>query len=212
VTPPDNAQPSQADFWEVLDGSTGVLSARSAVLLDKLATFCQLPTKGRLMDVGCGKGHWLSEFQTRFPGWRLNGDDLLETNRPWVEAIPGVEAFYSGPDPSSYDGGFVFDVISLSHVLEHIAASLGRDDEEPNVALAQEIADAGDEAAVKDLVGLLSHQDKDVQSDSIKVLYEIAELRPSLVEAHCDILARLLASENNTLTLLRCHDGNASTL
>jgi len=52
---------------------------------------------------------------------------------------------------------------------------------------------------VKDLVGLLSHQDKDVQSDSIKVLYEIAELRPSLVEAHCDILARLLASENNRL-------------
>ncbi len=85
------------------------------------------------------------------------------------------------------------------NVLEQIAASLGRDDEEPNLALAQEIADAGDEAAVKELLGLLAHQDKDVQSDSIKVLYEVAELRPSLVESHCDAIARLLSNGNNRL-------------
>ncbi|HWL86553.1 MAG TPA: hypothetical protein VNO21_12165 [Polyangiaceae bacterium] len=85
------------------------------------------------------------------------------------------------------------------NVLEHIAATLGRTDEEPNVLLAQEIADTGDAAAVKDLLALLSHEDTEVQGDSIKVLCEIAALRPSLVEEHCEAFGTLLGSQNNRL-------------
>ncbi len=108
---------SEGREQEVLDGSTGVLSARSGVLLEKLATFCALPSKGRLVDVGCGKGHWLSEFRTRFPDWRLNGDDMREENRRSVEAIPGVEGFHTC-SPREIPGEF--DLISLIHCLEHI--------------------------------------------------------------------------------------------
>ena len=42
----------------------------------------------------------------------------MDTWREAVLSLPGVERFYSGPDPKSYEG--TFDVISLSHVLEHV--------------------------------------------------------------------------------------------
>jgi SAM-dependent methyltransferase len=94
---------------------------RSEILLRNFLDMVSLPEQGRLLDVGCSSGNLLTSFHGLRPAWRLSGSELVDTWRDTVLALPGVEAFYSGPDPSSYDGGFVFDVISLSHVLEHIA-------------------------------------------------------------------------------------------
>jgi SAM-dependent methyltransferase len=76
-----------------------------------------LPEQGRLLDVGCSSGNLLTSFHGLRPTWRLSGTEQVDTWRDTVLALPGVEAFYSGPEPS-YDGRF--DVISLSHVLEHV--------------------------------------------------------------------------------------------
>jgi SAM-dependent methyltransferase len=51
------------------------------------------------------------------PRWKLSGAELVDRWKETVLALPGVEAFYSGAN-SAYAGRF--DVISLSHVLEHI--------------------------------------------------------------------------------------------
>jgi HEAT repeat protein len=80
-----------------------------------------------------------------------------------------------------------------------LASSLGRRDETPNVELAKQIASSGDKKSVKELAELLSDKDKNIQSDAIKVLYEIGEQKPELI-AGCDgeFLA-LLTNKNNRL-------------
>ncbi|MEZ4920101.1 MAG: hypothetical protein R2792_13440 [Saprospiraceae bacterium] len=84
-------------------------------------------------------------------------------------------------------------------VIEKLASSLGRRDEVPNQDLAREIATQADSDAVLELLGLLQHKSKDVQNDSIKVLYEIGALRPDLVAPHLHAFAALLSHKNNRL-------------
>ena len=90
---------------------------RSLMLLRNLLDTVELPEKGRLLDIGCANGNLLKSFHGLRPGWKLSGAELLEQWKDTVQSLPGVEAFYSGPRPV-YEGSF--DVISLSHVLEHI--------------------------------------------------------------------------------------------
>ena len=84
-------------------------------------------------------------------------------------------------------------------VLPQLATRLGRRDEEPNKQLAQHIADNGDTAAVEELVQLLQHKEKNIQSDSIKVLYEVGEKNPNLLAPHVQVFIQLLKSKNNRL-------------
>jgi|FEC22Drversion2_1045045.scaffolds.fasta_scaffold00309_3 SAM-dependent methyltransferase len=90
---------------------------RSLILLRNFLDKVDLPETGRLLDFGCSNGNLLKSFHGLRPAWRLSGQELFDTWRDTVLALPGVEAFYSGAEPS-YDG--TFDVISLSHVLEHL--------------------------------------------------------------------------------------------
>lgn len=83
--------------------------------------------------------------------------------------------------------------------IEKLACSLGRRDEVPNQELAVEIADSKDKKAVKELVAHLNHKSKDIQSDSIKVLYEIGVLNPKLIADYSDDFITLLDSKNNRL-------------
>jgi hypothetical protein len=84
-------------------------------------------------------------------------------------------------------------------VLSKLASSLGRRDEIPNQMLAKEIAEAEDKAAVEELITHLSDASKAIQSDCIKVLYEIGALKPWLIDGYIDTFVRLLRSRNNRL-------------
>jgi hypothetical protein len=84
-------------------------------------------------------------------------------------------------------------------VLNKLASALNRSDEAPNQLLATEIAEAGDTDAVKELVDNLSNKDKDIQSDCIKVLYEVGALKPELIADYSDEFIDLLRSRNNRL-------------
>ncbi|MCB0543148.1 MAG: hypothetical protein R2791_05680 [Saprospiraceae bacterium] len=84
-------------------------------------------------------------------------------------------------------------------VLEKLASALGRRDEAPNVALATALAASGDTAAIEELVEGLSARDKNIQSDCIKVLYEIGERKAGLIAPFKEIFAGLLGSKNNRL-------------
>jgi hypothetical protein len=84
-------------------------------------------------------------------------------------------------------------------ILNRLSSALGRRDEVPNQKLAQEIARSRDRKAVKELVENLSNKDKNIQSDCIKVLYEIGERNPELISEYCDNFGRLLDSKNNRL-------------
>ena len=91
---------------------------RSLILLRNFLDAVRLAEKGRLLDIGCSNGNLLKSFHGLRPCWKLSGSELLDTWKDTILSLPGVEAFYSRPRPPPYAGPF--DVISLSHVLEHI--------------------------------------------------------------------------------------------
>lgn len=98
--------------------------------------------------------------------------------------------------------------------LGRLANALGRNDERPNVELAEAIAARGDKGAVAELAGALTTGATAVRNDALKALYETAALRPELVAPHLPAFIALLGSRNNrnvwgalqaieTLTLVR---------
>ena len=84
-------------------------------------------------------------------------------------------------------------------VLQKLASALDRSDEVPNQLLAKEIASSGDKVAVQELVDNLANKNKDIQSDCIKVLYEIGDIKPDLIAGYVDTFVKLLGSRNNRL-------------
>jgi hypothetical protein len=82
-------------------------------------------------------------------------------------------------------------------VLDRLASALGRNDERPNVELAQALASKPDEKAIAELVEALSAGTSAQQNDAIKVLYELGERAPDLVAPHAEAFLALLSSKNN---------------
>ncbi|WEK53550.1 MAG: hypothetical protein P0Y55_13295 [Candidatus Cohnella colombiensis] len=84
-------------------------------------------------------------------------------------------------------------------IIDKLATSLNRKDEGPNQELAKYIADREDREAVKELIDNLYNRNKNIQSDCIKVLYEIGELKPSLIAEYSKEFMALLEHKNNRL-------------
>jgi uncharacterized protein YfcZ (UPF0381/DUF406 family) len=84
-------------------------------------------------------------------------------------------------------------------VIDKLAASLNRRDEVPNLELAKQIAKSNDKQAVKELVEHLNDRNKDIQSDCIKVIYEIGVLKPKMIADFSKELVALLDHKNNRL-------------
>jgi len=85
------------------------------------------------------------------------------------------------------------------NVLNQLASALQRKDEGPNIALAEELVKLRNKKAIAALVLGLHKRNKDIQSDCIKVLYEIGERAPALIEPHKKEFLDLLESKNNRL-------------
>ena len=107
---------SQGAEPTIFDSAKGS-GPRSLILLRNFLETGELAEEGRLLDFGCSNGNLLKSFHSLRPRWKLSGAELVDQWKETVLALPGVEAFYSGANPA-YAGRF--DVISLSHVLEHI--------------------------------------------------------------------------------------------
>jgi hypothetical protein len=83
--------------------------------------------------------------------------------------------------------------------IPELASSLGRNDEQPNIALAERIAAQKDGAAVRELADLLTTKDKALKSDAIKVLYEVGERDPALIAPFIASFKNLLTSHDNRM-------------
>jgi hypothetical protein len=84
-------------------------------------------------------------------------------------------------------------------IINKLATSLGRRDENPNIEVAKFIVSKNDKKAVKELVENLSNKSKDIQNDCIKALYEVAYLKPALISEYYKIFVDLLSSKNNRM-------------
>ncbi len=87
----------------------------------------------------------------------------------------------------------------MRSILDQLAVSLGRNDEEPNIALAQTIAAGKDTEAIAELISLLDNRNQAIRSDALKVLYEAGKIEPSLIAAHADRFALLLSDRHNRM-------------
>ena len=65
--------------------------------------------------------------------------------------------------------------------------------------LARQIVSTKDKKAIKELVANLDNGDKKIQSDCIKVLYEVGEQYPTLISGYAKEFIRLLDDKNNRL-------------
>lgn len=84
-------------------------------------------------------------------------------------------------------------------VLDQLASSLGRRDEVPNQELASALAAKKDKAGIRELAENLWNRDKNIQSDCIKVLYEVGAIESKLIADYADDFAQCLRSKNNRL-------------
>jgi hypothetical protein len=84
-------------------------------------------------------------------------------------------------------------------VLQKIAFYQNRRDEAPNQELARRLAQSRDAAAIAEIAAGLWHADANVQSDCLKVLYEIGYLAPELIAGYVADFLKLLHSRNNRM-------------
>jgi hypothetical protein len=84
-------------------------------------------------------------------------------------------------------------------VLDRIAFFRGRRDEVPNQELAADLARKKDKKGIREIAANLWHDDPQVQSDCLKVLYEIGYLDPDLIVDWIGDFIKLLGSKNNRL-------------
>jgi hypothetical protein len=84
-------------------------------------------------------------------------------------------------------------------VLNQIAFYQDRRDEVPNQELARKLAAARDKAGIQEIAENLSNKNKNVQSDCLKVLYEIGYIDPELVADYVEDFLRLLKSKQNRM-------------
>jgi hypothetical protein len=84
-------------------------------------------------------------------------------------------------------------------ILNNIAYFQNRRDEVPNQELARELAEFKNEAGIREIAENLWHQNQHVQSDCLKVLYEIGYLNPELIAPYAGDFVKLLRHKNNRL-------------
>lgn len=84
-------------------------------------------------------------------------------------------------------------------ILHLLSSSQGQRGNEANIALAKQIALSEDHEAVKELVDNLSNDNKRIQADCIKTLYETGYLKPELIADYYPDFLNLLKSKNNLL-------------
>ena len=86
------------------------------------------------------------------------------------------------------------------NAIDFLASSLKRKDDKPNQDLATNIINSKKDEWVKELVDNLHHKDKNIQSDCIKVLYEIGYRgAPDLIAPYSKEFIEILKSRNNRM-------------
>ncbi len=105
----------------VFDAVTGKPIRRSVLISRRLEEQLVLPSTGRLLDVGCGSGAFLSGFAEVKREWELCGLDLDSRNLQKLESIPGFQKLLTCQPAEVVDK---YDLITMIHSLEHFATPL----------------------------------------------------------------------------------------
>jgi SAM-dependent methyltransferase len=100
----------------IFDGA-GDATPRSNLLVEFIQANAALPSKGRLIDLGCGNGAALETFSKALPDWELYGSELSETALPFLRSLSNFVRLFTA-EPRDIEG--VYDFVSMIHSLEHM--------------------------------------------------------------------------------------------
>jgi hypothetical protein len=84
-------------------------------------------------------------------------------------------------------------------VLSKIAFYQNRRDEVPNQEVARELAQTRNAADIREIAENLWNKESNIQSDCLKVLYELGYLAPDLIAGYVDDFLKLLRHKNNRM-------------
>jgi len=84
-------------------------------------------------------------------------------------------------------------------VLNKIAFYQNRRDEIPNQEMARELAQTRSRADIQEIATNLWNKEPNIQSDCLKVLYELGYLAPELISDYVDDFLKLLRHHNNRM-------------
>ena len=87
----------------------------------------------------------------------------------------------------------------MASLIDLLASSQGLKSNEANTTLAKEIASTDNKDAVSELITHLKDNDKKIQSDCIKTLYEIGYRNPGLIAEYYQVFLHLLNHKNNRM-------------
>ena len=89
---------------------------RNFLIVKLLDKYLKLNKNGKLLDIGCGAGHFIKSFSEQKKNWELYAHDLTNLNKKIVDQYK-VKKFYTGNVEKINKK---FDLISLNHVVEHL--------------------------------------------------------------------------------------------
>ncbi|MDR0468558.1 MAG: hypothetical protein LBH09_01120 [Peptococcaceae bacterium] len=87
----------------------------------------------------------------------------------------------------------------MESVISRLACKQGRNDEAPNIELAEDLCQNKDTAGIDEIITGFKGADRAVANDCIKVLYEIGERKPELISGYANEFLPFLHSKNNRL-------------
>ncbi len=83
--------------------------------------------------------------------------------------------------------------------IDEIAFSLGIRDEVPNQILARKLVSTSDITGIREIAEHLWDRNTNIQNDCIKVIYEVGEIQPDLIEGYVENFVKLLKAKNNRM-------------
>ena len=89
---------------------------RNQLITQLLNKFLKLPKKGKMLDIGCGAGHFIKSFKETKEKWDIFAHDLTNLNKKIISKYK-IKKFFTG-DVERIKGKF--DFISMNHVVEHL--------------------------------------------------------------------------------------------
>jgi len=111
--------PDYEPYAQGVEGTKGLLSN-----LDYrygIAKRCRVITKrkrpGRILDVGCGVGHFLNGMKLR--GWQALGTEVSKEAAAYARERFDLEVFVGPLEQAGFPAAY-FDAVTLWHVLEHL--------------------------------------------------------------------------------------------
>lgn len=106
------------DGKEQLSFSAQVPFSRCQQILSHCVNLLQLPADARFLDIGTGSGAMLQAVDSLQLGWQKSAQDVSDDKAGLLTRQHQLSAFYAG-SIDTISGQF--DVVTLIHVLEHIA-------------------------------------------------------------------------------------------